>query len=368
MLDPGDVEWAWDSPLAVDAHSAVRGTSFAPLADALERGEFVAAVRLPGFGGLLAHATQPGMTFASEISERVRVIACLTSNPFMLGSHLADFGVPATAWKHLRGALKAEGESTDDLVIVWGPIDDVDTAVREILIRAADALDGVPSETRQPYPDGTTGFERILPGPQRMYPDTDTPPLPLPDDWAEDLRERGVTLPWDAEQSYVERGLSPEAARRLLDARWNALFDALAPGTETSARRLAAALEKRLVHHWRVTRHRALPDADRIAPLVRAVDVGEMRAEAFERAFDRLLDHPEQPTGDVLADYTHGEDDDAAFEKQVAATVAARGTVNSEDHGAILRWAMGHAMPTLIGKIDPTRVRDTLTKALELTP
>ena len=37
-------------------------------------------------------------------------------------------------------------------------------------------LDGIPNETRQPFEDGSTDFERILPGPDRMYPDTDSPP------------------------------------------------------------------------------------------------------------------------------------------------------------------------------------------------
>ena len=36
----------------------------------------------------------------------------------------------------------------------------------------------MPFETRQPFEDGHTDFERILPGPDRMYPDTDSPPTP----------------------------------------------------------------------------------------------------------------------------------------------------------------------------------------------
>ena len=52
------------------------------------------------------------------------------------------------------------------------------TAVDEIRLRYVDATDGVPNETRQPFPDGSTDFERILPGPDRMYPDTDSPPTP----------------------------------------------------------------------------------------------------------------------------------------------------------------------------------------------
>jgi len=41
------------------------------------------------------------------------------------------------------------------------------------------AFDGVPNETRKGLPDGTTLFERVLPGPDRMYPDTDSAPIPI---------------------------------------------------------------------------------------------------------------------------------------------------------------------------------------------
>ena len=40
-----------------------------------------------------------------------------------------------------------------------------DLTYAEIVERANEARVGVPNETRQALPDGTTGFERILPGP-----------------------------------------------------------------------------------------------------------------------------------------------------------------------------------------------------------
>ena len=58
--------------------------------------------------------------------------------------------------------------------------EDAETAAREIVIRARDAVAGVPGETRQALDDGTNGFERILPGADRMYPDTDLPPIGIP--------------------------------------------------------------------------------------------------------------------------------------------------------------------------------------------
>ncbi len=54
------------------------------------------------------------------------------------------------------------------------------------------AFEGVPNETRKSFADGTTMFERVLPGADRMYPDTDSPPIPLLD---EDIERLGKNLP-----------------------------------------------------------------------------------------------------------------------------------------------------------------------------
>ena len=53
------------------------------------------------------------------------------------------------------------------------------TALETIEERCRIAMDGIPNETRKAFPDGTTIFERVLPGPDRMYPDTDSAPIPI---------------------------------------------------------------------------------------------------------------------------------------------------------------------------------------------
>jgi glutamyl-tRNA(Gln) amidotransferase subunit E len=367
MLALGDVDWAWSSPLCIDATDLVRGARLPALRAALDRGHVVAAVRLPGFATVLHHPTQPGLDFLHEISERVRVIACPADRPFLLALPGDEDRLPAHAQQEMRAALRAE-PGTDAIVVVWGPSDDADTAVREVLIRAADALVGVPSETRQPHPDGTTGFERILPGPQRMYPDTDTPPVPIPDAWMSAVDERAGPLPWLAEDALVERGLSGAAARRLLDARWRGLFDALAPRTPTGTRRLAAALEKRLVHHWRRSGVRVLPARERLAPLVAAVDEARMRPEAFEAAFDELMRDPGRTAEEILGPRLHAPDDEARLAAEVRRTVELRGGVSTRDPAAILRWAMGRTMRPLLGRVAPSDVAERLSAALELPP
>ena len=85
----------------------------------------------------------------------------------------------------------------DDFFLVFGPEDDCRTAAEEIRLRFCDATVGVPKETRQSLVGGFTTFERILPGPDRMYPDTDSPPTRVTKERVEEARLRLRPAPWD---------------------------------------------------------------------------------------------------------------------------------------------------------------------------
>jgi len=114
------------------------------------------------------------------------------------------------------------------VVIVAGPSQDVQTAIGEVRLRMAEALVGVPRETRKSLPDGTTCFERMLPGPDRMYPDTDLPPIVLHDEDHQRAREATPEPLWDKEDRWIGMGVSREQAYRLLTEDAWPVFEALA--------------------------------------------------------------------------------------------------------------------------------------------
>ncbi|MCK5033039.1 MAG: hypothetical protein KAS18_05375, partial [Calditrichia bacterium] len=97
--------------------------------------------------------------------------------------------------------------SRDALILVWGNKKDVVNAVGEIKIRAREATMGVPSETRQAMADGTNGFERILPGADRMYPDTDLPPLEIAEKRIDKLKYNVPEQLWKREKKYRKMGV-----------------------------------------------------------------------------------------------------------------------------------------------------------------
>jgi glutamyl-tRNA(Gln) amidotransferase subunit E len=149
-----------------------------------------AAVNLPGFHGLLSFFTQPGRMFADELSDRIKVIACIEkpnmthSEAFVPGSNFVclDQRDRQTVKKLLAA------EPLDAQIVIWGPPEDIRTAIETIEERCRLAFVGIPNETRKGLPDGTTIFERVLPGPDRMYPDTDSAPIPIEDAHIERIR------------------------------------------------------------------------------------------------------------------------------------------------------------------------------------
>jgi glutamyl-tRNA(Gln) amidotransferase subunit E len=206
-----------------DLTRILRKTRFQPVRDAIAMGLHVRGVMLQGFQGLLRWQTQTDTYFSREISDRVRVVACLTTLPNIIHSDSPSETLSSSEWQSIR---KTVGASDDDcVVVVWGNKLDVTTGASEIAIRAREATVGIPSETRQALRDGTNGFERILPGPDRMYPDTDLPPLRIT---PERLRAASTHIPqpfWELEESYRRLNVPGDLVPPLALSSFRKIFD-----------------------------------------------------------------------------------------------------------------------------------------------
>jgi glutamyl-tRNA(Gln) amidotransferase subunit E len=208
---------------SVEVTDILKGTQYYPVTKALKDGLEVHAVLLRGYRGILSTKTQPETTFSKEISDRVRVVACLDRLPNIAHSDSEGETFSSAEWTKIKKHTKMGGD--DVVVIVWGGGDDVRMGVSEIALRAKEAAIGVPDETRQALADGTNGFERILPGPNRMYPDTDLPPLAITDEHIERIRSTLAELSWDRQKRYEGMGLDKETARRMSISKRRDAFD-----------------------------------------------------------------------------------------------------------------------------------------------
>ncbi|HNZ03325.1 MAG TPA: Glu-tRNA(Gln) amidotransferase subunit GatE [Myxococcota bacterium] len=190
-------------------------------------GVMASAIVLKRCAGILAYPTGPGRTFGAELADRIKVVACIDRMPNCLSSDNPEAFEYADLFDRVRQLAGAD--SQDAIVMVAGPKNDVETAMKEVRLRMQEALVGVPRETRRSLRNGATGFERVLPGPNRMYPDTDLPPIVLTD---EDFARERALCPaplWEKEDAWKDMGLSAEQIGRLLTTDMFALFDAAAP-------------------------------------------------------------------------------------------------------------------------------------------
>jgi glutamyl-tRNA(Gln) amidotransferase subunit E len=213
----------------IDITKLIKKTHYHPIKEAVALGYVVKCVLLKGFKELLNWKTQTDTYFSREIADRLRVIACLTTIPNIVHSDSRGETVSSSDWMKIKKTMSASDDDT--LVITWGTIQDAETAAKEIIIRAKEAAAGVPSETRQALSDGTNGFERILPGPDRMYPDTDLPPKRITAERIQQLKSTLAEPYWERETWYRSLGVPEDIIPELSISKYSDLFkDAVRKG------------------------------------------------------------------------------------------------------------------------------------------
>lgn len=206
-----------------DVTKLLRKTHYSPIGNSVKNGGKVNCVIVKGFAGYLKWQTQTDTYFSKEISDRVRVIACLTTLPNIIHSDSRSENISSSEWHAIRKHL---GCTSDDVaIVVWGADQDAETGAKEIIIRCKEATIGIPSETRQALRDGTNGFERILPGPERMYPDTDLPPVPITSERLLAIRNQMPEQIWKREERYTSMGVPRDLVPDLAVSKFAQIFD-----------------------------------------------------------------------------------------------------------------------------------------------
>src|SRR5206468_3598122 len=106
---------------------------------------------------------------------------------FFHSDELPAYGIIAPEVDAVRKALGTGPQ--DAFILVAERRTKAQAAIEEMIPRAQAAIQGVPPETREPRPDGTSAYSRPLPGKARMYPETDVPPIRVTRERLERIRE-----------------------------------------------------------------------------------------------------------------------------------------------------------------------------------
>jgi glutamyl-tRNA(Gln) amidotransferase subunit E len=261
----------------------------------------------------------------------------------------------------------------DAVVVTWGSVEDAECGAREIEIRAREATQGVPNETRQARKDNTTGFERILPGPDRMYPDTDLPPMALAKDRVARIRS-GVPEPvWERRARLESMGLATDVVDRLQTSRWLGVFDAATGELGVDPGLAADLLGRRLRWLSRSGVDTSRLTDDMMLTVFRSLSGGEVAREGILPVLRLLLaeppvDGPEQNKEKLsgviaaLGIYPVGDEE---LDKRISEVVNGFDFDELRRPDSAHRCLMGLLMEDLAGSADGALVSRRLERALE---
>lgn len=324
----------------------------------------VRAVKLSGLAGTLNWPGQPGLTFAHELAGRVRVIATLDQQPILLHSEKwPDYERSKQELDRLVARLKCTPQ--DALIVIWGAERDTITAAEEIRIRYEDALEGVPNETRQPFEDGSTQFERILPGPDRMYPDTDSPPQRVVRERVENLQSALAPPPWVREERYVEAGIPLDVVYFLIRRNGADLVDMVVEQTQVDLKYAGLFFGEKLKGLKRAGTPIEKVSAERWCELFDVLKERPVLKQVWHVLVNDMADHPKTTLFEIIA--SHGYDRPTeGWQTQAAEKVRATGVAYTcRTNEQQLRFLMGQLLDDLRGRVDAQEVRAFVATQLE---
>ncbi len=251
-------------------------------------------------------------------------------------------------------------------MVVWGPERDTRTAADEVRLRYLDALHGVPNETRQPKGDGSTDFERILPGPDRMYPDTDSPPTPVTRERVERLRAGLPEPPWRREERYAAAGVPRGTIHYLVRRGGARLVDRVVAEAGAELRCAAFFFGERLKGLRRRGVDVAAVAGERWVELFRAFGQRPVLAEAWAAIVRRLAREPQAGVASALLALGLDRAPQAWRDELPRVLESAEAEAYDGDPGRRLRHATGRAADALRGRVPAREVTAAVREALEV--
>lgn len=347
-LDPSSWKPAWQIMTPDEDFTAL-----APLREKLEEGYHLVVMALPGFRGVLSHFTQPDKPFISELSGRLKVIPCL-EHPNLYSDEDLHPLLEDHHWLRIRKILGAG--PNDALLLIPAPDEDIATAVETIDERCKLAFSGVPNETRKSLPDGTTVFERVLPGPDRMYPDTDSAPIPIPEDFIEEAR-RNLPVPLETRLDQLRKWKIPQDAwGYLLRNDLLPLLEDMTGSLPYTPRMLGTLFAHRLRH----LEPNAHPDftPEKLYDLLRFIHKKGLHPDITVRMLKVLCQHPNMELESVLS-VIHWEPADLERITSLIPALRAifRDVCKTKRLDGESRWIMGNLRKIALGNIPLSELR-----------
>jgi len=344
----------------VDVSEVFSDTKSTIVRKALKAGGAALALKLPGMAGLLKYELCPGLRFGMELADRAKFYGRVGG--IFHTDELPAYGISQSEVEALKAKLGLK--ESDAAVLVADRLENAEDALKAVLERVREALQGVPEETRMAMPDGTTRYMRPRPGAARLYPETDIPSMPITPEKLEELRQSLPPMPEQVVASLMESyKVNRKLAEQLADSDYLQLFEeAVKAGVQPSF--AAAALTETM----KSLERRGVPveklEDSQILEVFRLIGSGVTAKENFP-----LLIEEAAKTGEPASRLVEklglkmmsAEEVEALVEKHVEAQREQLKALGGRAFGQLMKLVMAEAR----GKADPALVSSIAKRKLQ---
>ena len=355
-LRPGDLKAEF-----VDATQVFAKTASRILRKAIRGGGVVLALRLPKFSGLLSKEIMPGHSFGKELADIASAISGLGGI-----FHTDEMPAYGVSEEEVRALRELAGAGPDDCVVfVAGEKEKCLKALRAVLDRAIEALEGVPRETRMALPDGRTKFMRPRPGAARMYPETDIPPVGITPEYVDEIRRRLPELPEAVAKRLIsDYGLSEKLAWQVVDSDYLALFEEAVRETGVPATVVATVLTETLKSLRREGFDVGKLGEGQLLELFRLVGRRETFKESIPEVLKWLCQHEGASAREAVEALGLKAMSEEELREVVEEVLSKEDELIREKGMRALGPLMGAVMRLVRGRADPARVRALIEEGL----
>jgi len=215
------------------------------------------------------------------------------------------------------------------------------------------AMEGVPEETRKSFKDGTTIFERVLPGADRMYPDTDSAPIPLTEAYIESISE---ILPADICDRYKQLaawGIPEDAKEYILKKNLVPLLEKIERELGISPKWAGVFLAHRLCRVEHKSRFSKGFEYPMVFAMLRYLKDNNLDLELAKKMLWELYQHPKMDFDSILTTLNFKRIPKEEIEARIPfLREKYKEIATSNDPGAEIRWMMGALRKTAAGNIN----------------
>jgi glutamyl-tRNA(Gln) amidotransferase subunit E len=327
-----------------------------------KKGGIFKAIRVKGFNGIIGFEPYPDIRIGKHLGELVKFYGL---GGVFHSDELPNYGITEEEVEAVRKKLDIV-IGMDAFVIIGGPKDKVEFAVKAIIERLKMTLIGVPAETRAATLEGKTSFSRPRPGAARMYPETDIPPISIDKSLLNSLSDK-IPKSWDDNIKILAEkySLNKKIAEQIFDSNYFTIFEKIVASVKIEPTFVASKLTEDLVNLERQGLDVMLLTEDILMDVFKKLDARIIAKESIVLIFEKILRKEVKTVDEAITALgitsITDQELDMAIDRILEQNISIVRQKGTESSGML----MGRIMAIFRGKVDGQKINSALRERLE---